>query len=132
MDEEFDALEAFFYALEDGILQLLENVEVFLHHLQVCPSPSAPLAAAAAAAPPPQTLLRLSILWFAQRFLACRTEEFDFDMDGEKEAICFKEISTALRQWILPEFVSVHQLRRGGEDAAQPAGTPVLPRRKRG
>lgn len=46
----------------------------------------------------------------AQRLLACRTEEFDFDMDGEKEAICFKEISTALRQWILPEFVSPHQL----------------------
>lgn len=42
-----------------------------------------------------------------QRFLTCRTEEFDFDMDGEKEPICFKEISTALRQWILPAFVSL-------------------------
>lgn len=68
----------------------------------------------------------------AQRFLACRTEEFDFDMDGEKEAICFKEISTALRQWILPEFVSLHRLQRDDDDAAQSAGTPVLPRRKRG
>lgn len=38
VDEEFDALEGFFYALEQGILQLLENVEVFLHHLQVRPS----------------------------------------------------------------------------------------------
>lgn len=64
-----------------------------------------------------------------QRFLACRTEEFDFDLDGEKEAICFKEISTALRQWVLPAFVSLHRLRRGGEDTAQ---TSVLPRRKRG
>lgn len=35
VDEEFDALEGFFYVLEDGILQLLENVEMYLHHLQV-------------------------------------------------------------------------------------------------
>lgn len=42
-----------------------------------------------------------------QRFLSCRTEEFDLDMDGEKEPICFKEISTALRQWILPALVSL-------------------------
>lgn len=28
-------------------------------------------------------------------------------MDGEKEPICFKEISTALRQWILPALVSL-------------------------
>ncbi|XP_029702774.1 rho guanine nucleotide exchange factor 37 isoform X2 [Takifugu rubripes] len=70
VDEEFNALEGFFYVLEDGILQLLENVELYLQHLQ--------------------------------RFLSCRTEEFDLDMDGEKEPICFKEISTALRQWILP------------------------------
>lgn len=71
-DEEFDALEGFFYVLEDGILQLLENVETYLHHLQ--------------------------------GFLACKTEEFDFDMDGEKAPICYKEITTALRQWILPTF----------------------------
>ncbi|KAE8286313.1 Rho guanine nucleotide exchange factor 37 [Larimichthys crocea] len=37
-------------------------------------------------------------------FLACKTEEFDFDMDGEKAPICYKEITTALRQWILPAF----------------------------
>ncbi|CAJ1059192.1 rho guanine nucleotide exchange factor 37 [Xyrichtys novacula] len=72
VDEEFDAVEGFFYVLEHGILELLENVEMYLHHLQ--------------------------------RFLACKTEEFDFDMDGEKEPICYKEITTALRQWILPSF----------------------------
>ncbi|GAA6221987.1 rho guanine nucleotide exchange factor 37 [Lates japonicus] len=72
VDEEFDALEGFFYVLEHGILQLLENVETYLHHLQ--------------------------------GFLACKTEEFDFDMDGEKAPICYKEITTALRQWILPTF----------------------------
>lgn len=27
-------------------------------------------------------------------------------MDGEKAPICYKEITTALRQWILPTFVS--------------------------
>lgn len=26
-------------------------------------------------------------------------------MDGEKAPICYKEITTALRQWILPTFV---------------------------
>ncbi|XP_039975733.1 rho guanine nucleotide exchange factor 37 isoform X2 [Xiphias gladius] len=72
VDEEFDALEGFFYVLEHGILELLENVETYLHHLQ--------------------------------GFLACKTEEFDFDMDGEKAPICYKEITTALRQWILPTF----------------------------
>lgn len=35
VDEEFDVLEAFFCFLESGILKLLENVETFLHHLQV-------------------------------------------------------------------------------------------------
>ncbi|XP_075904196.1 rho guanine nucleotide exchange factor 37 [Nelusetta ayraudi] len=72
VDEEFDALEGFFYVLEQGILALLENVETYLHHLQ--------------------------------GFLACRTEDFDLDMDGEKAAICYKEIATALRQWVLPAF----------------------------
>ncbi|XP_070818371.1 rho guanine nucleotide exchange factor 37 [Chaetodon trifascialis] len=72
VDGEFDALEGFFYVLEHGILQLLENVETYLHHLQ--------------------------------GFLSCKTEEFDFDMDGEKAPICYKEITTALRQWILPTF----------------------------
>ncbi|XP_054647827.1 rho guanine nucleotide exchange factor 37 [Dunckerocampus dactyliophorus] len=72
VDEEFDALECFFYILEHGILELLDNVELYLHHLQ--------------------------------RFLRCKTEEFDLDMDGEKAPICYKEITTALRQWILPTF----------------------------
>ena len=35
VDEEFDALEGFFYVLEHGILQLLENVETYLLHLKV-------------------------------------------------------------------------------------------------
>lgn len=43
-------------------------------------------------------------LFHLQRFLECKTEEFDFDMDGEKAPICYKEINTALRQWILPMF----------------------------
>ncbi|XP_061691240.1 rho guanine nucleotide exchange factor 37 isoform X2 [Syngnathoides biaculeatus] len=34
VDEEFDALEGFFYVLEHGILQLLDNVELYLQHLQ--------------------------------------------------------------------------------------------------
>ncbi|XP_053736036.1 rho guanine nucleotide exchange factor 37 isoform X2 [Synchiropus splendidus] len=72
VDEEFDALEGFFYVLEHGILLLLENVEMYLRHLQ--------------------------------SFLACKTEQFDFDMDGEKEPICYKEITTALLQWVLPSF----------------------------
>uniref|UniRef100_A0A3Q0RXU7 Rho guanine nucleotide exchange factor (GEF) 37 n=1 Tax=Amphilophus citrinellus TaxID=61819 RepID=A0A3Q0RXU7_AMPCI len=72
VDEEFDALEGFFYVLEDGILELLEDVETYLQHLQ--------------------------------GFLSCRTEDFDLDMDGEKAPICYKEIMTALRQWILPTF----------------------------
>lgn len=31
-------------------------------------------------------------------------------MDGEKAPICYKEITTALRQWILPTFVSLPNL----------------------
>lgn len=31
-------------------------------------------------------------------------------MDGEKAPICYKEITTALRQWILPTFVSLHDV----------------------
>ncbi|XP_045887225.1 rho guanine nucleotide exchange factor 37 [Micropterus dolomieu] len=72
VDEEFDALQGFFDVLDHGILELLENIETYLHHLQA--------------------------------FLACKTEEFDLDMDGEKAPICYKEITTALRQWILPTF----------------------------
>ncbi|XP_046896096.1 rho guanine nucleotide exchange factor 37 isoform X1 [Hypomesus transpacificus] len=77
VDEEFDALEGFFYMLESGITDLYDNVENFVHNLQ--------------------------------RFLACRPEEFDLDLDGEKSAISYKEISTALRQWILPTFE--HRMR---------------------
>ncbi|XP_057706867.1 rho guanine nucleotide exchange factor 37 [Corythoichthys intestinalis] len=72
VDEEFDALEGFFTVLEHGILQLLDNVELYLFHLRT--------------------------------FLNCRTEEFDLDMDGEKVPICYKEITSGLRLWILPVF----------------------------
>ncbi|XP_011478859.1 rho guanine nucleotide exchange factor 37 [Oryzias latipes] len=43
-------------------------------------------------------------LFNLQGFLECRTEEFDFDMEGEKSAVSYKEITTALRQWVLPTF----------------------------
>ncbi|KAK7922366.1 hypothetical protein WMY93_009268 [Mugilogobius chulae] len=72
VDEEFDALEGFFYLLEKCILELLENVETYLSHLQV--------------------------------FLSCKPEEFDLYMDAQREVVCYKEITTALRQWILPTF----------------------------
>lgn len=72
VDEEFDALEDFFYLLERSILELLENVETYLNHLQT--------------------------------FLSCKTEEFDLYMDAQMEPVCYKEITTALRQWILPTF----------------------------
>ena len=35
VDEEFDALEMFFYVLEKGILELHDNVGSYLCHLQV-------------------------------------------------------------------------------------------------
>lgn len=72
VDEEFDALEEFFYLLEKCILELLENMETYLTHLQV--------------------------------LVSCRTEEFDLYLDSQMEAVCYKEITTALRQWILPTF----------------------------
>ncbi|CAL8358201.1 unnamed protein product [Merluccius merluccius] len=72
VDEEFDALEMFFYLLEKGILELHDNVEAYLRHLQ--------------------------------EFLSCRPEECDLNLDGNKPAICYKEIHTALRLWILPTF----------------------------
>lgn len=37
VDEEFDALEGLFCVLEQGIIELLKNVETYLHHLQVDP-----------------------------------------------------------------------------------------------
>lgn len=33
--EKFDALERFFYVLENRILELLENMKMYLQHLQV-------------------------------------------------------------------------------------------------
>lgn len=72
VDEEFDAQEGFFYLLEKCVLELLENVETYLSHLQV--------------------------------FLSCKTEEFDLYLDAQREPVCYKEITTALRQWILPTF----------------------------
>lgn len=72
VDEEFDALEGFFYVLEHGILELLDNVETYLYHLQ--------------------------------GFLSCRTEEFELDLDGETAPTCYKEVTAALRQWVLPTF----------------------------
>uniref|UniRef100_H3C6N8 Rho guanine nucleotide exchange factor 37 n=1 Tax=Tetraodon nigroviridis TaxID=99883 RepID=H3C6N8_TETNG len=68
VDEDFEALEGFFCALEQGVLQLLDNVQLFL----------------------------------LQRFLACRTEEFDLELEGEREAASVQEVGTALRQWLLP------------------------------
>ncbi|XP_064184107.1 rho guanine nucleotide exchange factor 37 [Anguilla rostrata] len=71
-DEEFDALEGFFYVLEKGITDLHKNVAAYLGHLQ--------------------------------KFTECRPEEQDLDIDSEKSAVFYKEISTALRQWIYPVF----------------------------
>ncbi|KAJ8254983.1 hypothetical protein GJAV_G00199600 [Gymnothorax javanicus] len=71
-DEEFDALEGFFYVLEKGIVDLHENVAAYLGNLR--------------------------------RLIECRPEEQDLDMDSEKPSVFYKEISTALRQWIYPAF----------------------------
>ncbi|XP_036404297.1 rho guanine nucleotide exchange factor 37 [Megalops cyprinoides] len=71
-DEEFDALEGFFYVLEKGITDLHENVAAYLGHLQ--------------------------------KFIGCRPEDQDLDMDSERAVVCYKEITAALRQWIYPTF----------------------------
>ncbi|XP_062855711.1 rho guanine nucleotide exchange factor 37 [Trichomycterus rosablanca] len=39
-----------------------------------------------------------------QRFLSCRPEEADLDLEGEKAALFSKEITVALKQWILPAY----------------------------
>ncbi|XP_051514813.1 rho guanine nucleotide exchange factor 37-like isoform X2 [Myxocyprinus asiaticus] len=39
-----------------------------------------------------------------QRFLSCRPEEADLDLEGEKAALFSKEITVALRQWIYPAY----------------------------
>ncbi|KAK7141554.1 hypothetical protein R3I93_015642 [Phoxinus phoxinus] len=41
-----------------------------------------------------------------QRFLSCRPEEADLDLEGEKTALFSKEITVALRQWIYPSYES--------------------------
>ncbi|XP_061644162.1 rho guanine nucleotide exchange factor 37 isoform X2 [Phyllopteryx taeniolatus] len=99
VDEEFDALEGFFYVLEHGILRLLDNVELYLHHLQVGRHASKGVGLRERR---PSSLS--SSLFGPQTFSNCKTEEFDLDMDGEKVPVCYKEITTGLRQWILPVF----------------------------
>ncbi|KAG7329337.1 hypothetical protein KOW79_007511 [Hemibagrus wyckioides] len=39
-----------------------------------------------------------------QRFLSCRPEEADLDLEGDKAALFSKEITVALRQWIFPVY----------------------------
>uniref|UniRef100_A0A8C2FKS5 Rho guanine nucleotide exchange factor (GEF) 37 n=1 Tax=Cyprinus carpio TaxID=7962 RepID=A0A8C2FKS5_CYPCA len=39
-----------------------------------------------------------------QRFLSCRLEEADLDLEGDKTALFSKEITVALRQWIYPSY----------------------------
>ncbi|XP_076877954.1 rho guanine nucleotide exchange factor 37 [Brachyhypopomus gauderio] len=41
-----------------------------------------------------------------RRFLSCRPEEADLDLEGEKAALFSKEISVAVRQWIYPAYES--------------------------
>lgn len=47
-----------------------------------------------------------SKLFLLQSFLRCRPEEAELDLEGEKAALFSKEIAVALRQWILPVYVS--------------------------
>ncbi|XP_073777950.1 rho guanine nucleotide exchange factor 37 isoform X2 [Danio rerio] len=46
----------------------------------------------------------LTYLHHLQRFLSCRPEEADLDLEGEKTALFSKEITVALRQWIYPSY----------------------------
>ncbi|KTG34848.1 hypothetical protein cypCar_00010189 [Cyprinus carpio] len=39
-----------------------------------------------------------------KRFLSCRPEEADLDLEGDKTALFSKEITVALRQWIYPSY----------------------------
>ncbi|CAL8237877.1 unnamed protein product, partial [Lota lota] len=41
-------------------------------------------------------------------FLACRPEQWDLDLDGDKAAICYKEIHTALRQNLIRKRLDKH------------------------
>ncbi|TRY97471.1 hypothetical protein DNTS_008206 [Danionella cerebrum] len=43
-------------------------------------------------------------LYHLQRFLSCRPEEADLDLEGEKTPLFSKEITVALRQWIYPSY----------------------------
>lgn len=45
-------------------------------------------------------------LFLLQRFLRCKPDEADLDLEGEKAALFSKEINVALRQWIFPVYVS--------------------------
>ncbi|KAJ8338491.1 hypothetical protein SKAU_G00374570 [Synaphobranchus kaupii] len=47
-----------------------------------------------------------AFLGHLQKFIECRPEEQDLDMDSEKAAVCYKEITAGLRQWIYPAFES--------------------------
>ncbi|XP_056626331.1 rho guanine nucleotide exchange factor 37 isoform X2 [Triplophysa dalaica] len=46
----------------------------------------------------------VAYLHHLQRFLSCRPEEADLDLEGEKAALFSKEITVALRQWIYPTY----------------------------
>ncbi|XP_023650760.1 rho guanine nucleotide exchange factor 37 isoform X1 [Paramormyrops kingsleyae] len=46
----------------------------------------------------------IAFLTCMQLYLQCRPEEHDLDIVGDKAAVCYKEISTALREWIYPTF----------------------------
>ncbi|KAA0709214.1 Rho guanine nucleotide exchange factor 37 [Triplophysa tibetana] len=46
----------------------------------------------------------VAYLYHLQRFLSCRPEEADLDLEGEKAALFSKEITVALRQWIYPTY----------------------------
>ncbi|XP_028816658.1 rho guanine nucleotide exchange factor 37 isoform X1 [Denticeps clupeoides] len=45
-----------------------------------------------------------AFLCHLQRFLSCRPEEHDLDMEADKGALFSREIAVALRQWIYPSF----------------------------
>ncbi|XP_065127507.2 rho guanine nucleotide exchange factor 37 isoform X2 [Paramisgurnus dabryanus] len=46
----------------------------------------------------------VAYLHHLQRFLSCRPDEADLDLEGEKAALFSKEITVALRQWIYPAY----------------------------
>nr|XP_055033372.1 rho guanine nucleotide exchange factor 37 isoform X1 [Misgurnus anguillicaudatus] len=46
----------------------------------------------------------VAYLHHLQRFLSCRPDEADLDLEGEKAALFSKEITVALRMWIYPAY----------------------------